>query len=89
MCIRDRAHVAFLVSDREASLRFYRDALGLTPQFEMEDEEGRPWIQYLKIADRQFLELFCPHPGEAPGDVYKRQQLVQSPPGKAGGNPKA
>ena len=74
------AHVAFLVSDREASLRFYRDALGLTPQFEMEDEEGRPWIQYLKIADRQFLELFCPHPGEAPGpapDTYYRHLCLE------------
>lgn len=60
------AHAAFVVADMEASLRFYRDALGLTPQFEMADEEGRPWIWYLKIADRQFLELFYSRPGDAP-----------------------
>ena len=60
-------HKAFHVSDMEASLRFYCDCLGLQKMFELKDDEGRDWLLYLKITDRQFLELF--YGGEQKWDV--------------------
>lgn len=56
--INGLSHLAFSVSDMEASLHFYVDQLGLQHAFELHDEQDRPWIHYLKIADGQFIELF-------------------------------
>ena len=56
--IKGIAHNALNVSDMDASVRFYRDGLGLTKAFEINDKEGKPWIVYLKVADGKFLELF-------------------------------
>lgn len=52
------AHLAFVVSDMEKALGFYRDTLGFELAFDLDDDEGRPWINYLKVADGQFVELF-------------------------------
>lgn len=65
--IKGLAHLAFVVSDMEASLRFYVEQLGLQHAFELHDDQDRPWIHYLKVCDRQFVELFYggkaePHP---------------------------
>lgn len=56
--INGLTHMAFVVSDMEASLHFYVEQLGLTHAFELHDDQDRPWIHYLKVADRQFIELF-------------------------------
>jgi catechol 2,3-dioxygenase-like lactoylglutathione lyase family enzyme len=59
------AHVAFHVKDMEKSIEFYCGALGLTKAFELHDDAGKPWIVYLKVCDRQFIELFHNGVGQA------------------------
>lgn len=56
--IKGLSHLAFSVSDMTASLHFYVEQLGLKHAFELHDEQDRPWIHYLKVADGQFIELF-------------------------------
>jgi catechol 2,3-dioxygenase-like lactoylglutathione lyase family enzyme len=51
-------HVAIQVGDLERSIRFYCDVLGLKEHFRLLDEKGRPFLVYVKIAERQFIELF-------------------------------
>jgi len=50
------AHVAFRVSDVQKSREFYR-ALGFEQAFEFADP-GKPLVSYMKINDRQFVELY-------------------------------
>ncbi|CAM2864028.1 VOC family protein [Paenibacillus sediminis] len=56
--IRGIGHVAFDVSDMDKSLHFYCDVLGFTKAFEIENDEGQPWIVYIRVAGLQFIELF-------------------------------
>ncbi len=51
-------HLAVKVKDLGASLEFYRDRLGLQEMHRLERADGTAWIVYLRITDRQFLELF-------------------------------
>ena len=50
------AHVAFRVTDLQKSRDFYR-ALGFEQSFEFTDP-GKPPVSYIKINDRQFIELY-------------------------------
>ena len=50
-------HVAFRVNDLEASLAFYAK-LGFPEFLRLTQDDGRPWIAYLKITDQIYLELF-------------------------------
>ena len=54
-------HAAFRVPDLDRSLRFYR-ALGFEQAFAFRDE-GRVSVAFLKVNDRQFIELY---PGGTP-----------------------
>jgi lactoylglutathione lyase len=56
--INKLAHVAMQVRDMEKSLAFYCDGVGMTKAFSLTDHEDKPWIEYLKICDGVFLELF-------------------------------
>ena len=56
--IKGYGHTAFRVSDMEASIKFYREALGFEKAFEINDDNGNPWIVYMYIGDGQFIELF-------------------------------
>lgn len=56
--IKGIAHAAFTVSDMESSLRFYCDVLGFKKAFELNDDNGKPCIVYIKVCDGQFVELF-------------------------------
>ena len=58
------AHTALTVSDMEASVKFYEEALGFEKAFEIHDDEDRPWIVYVWAGGEQFIELFYPHPGQ-------------------------
>jgi len=51
-------HIAVRVSDIEKSLDFYVNKLGLVEQFRINGEDGKPWLIYVKVSDRQFIELF-------------------------------
>jgi catechol 2,3-dioxygenase-like lactoylglutathione lyase family enzyme len=50
------AHVAFRVADVQKSRDFYR-TLGFEQSFEFTDP-GKPLVSYIKINDRQFIELY-------------------------------
>lgn len=63
--IKGIAHTAYNVSDMEKSLNFYCNVLGLTKAFELKDDNGNPWIHYIKIKDGQFIELFYGSPDKA------------------------
>lgn len=65
------AHVAYNATDMQRALDFYCKGLGFTHAFSIEDDEGKPWIEYLKVADGQFVELFYSNPEKtAAGDRY-------------------
>lgn len=51
-------HVAFVVSDMEKSLDFYSETLGFEKIFSLNDDEGNPWINYLRVTDGAYIELF-------------------------------
>ena len=50
-------HVAFRVNDLQKSLEFYAK-LGFPEFLRLTEEDGSPWICYLKITDDVYLELF-------------------------------
>lgn len=56
--IKKIGHNAYNVSDMEKSMDFYCNILGFKYLFQLKDEAGKPWINYLKISDGQFIELF-------------------------------
>lgn len=52
------AHVAFLVSDLEKARGFYRGLLGFDEPFTLPAPDGAVDIAFVKINDRQWIELF-------------------------------
>lgn len=52
------AHIAFMVKDMKKSLEFYCDILEFEHAFNVTKEDGTPWIEYVKVAPKQFIELF-------------------------------
>lgn len=56
--IKALTHVAIRVTDIERAIAFYVDGLGMTEQFRLHDGEGRPHLVYLRVGERQFIELF-------------------------------
>ena len=58
MTITGIAHMAITVRDMKKSLAFYCDQLGFDHAFQVKDEKGNPWIEYVKIAPKQYIELF-------------------------------
>lgn len=50
-------HVAFRVNNLDRSLEFYR-RLGFPEFLRLTQEDGRPWIAYLRVTDELYLELF-------------------------------
>ena len=52
-------HLALTVKDMEKSVDFYCRVLGLKKAFELAaPNTGAPWIVYLHLKDKQFVELF-------------------------------
>ena len=59
--IKGLAHVAYQVSDMEKSVAFYEKAFGFKKKFELHDDKDQPWIVYLQVNERAFIELFYAH----------------------------
>ena len=57
-------HTAYTVKDMKAAMRFYCDGLGFAHAFTLYDEAGNPWIEYLKVAPGEFVELFYAKEGQ-------------------------
>ena len=51
-------HAAVRVTDLSKSIEFYCGKLGLEEQFSLRHDNGEAWLVYLRITDRQFIELF-------------------------------
>jgi catechol 2,3-dioxygenase-like lactoylglutathione lyase family enzyme len=52
-------HLALTVKDMDKAVDFYCRGLGLKKVFEFtEPETGAPWIVYLHLSGKQFVELF-------------------------------
>lgn len=56
--IRGIGHLALDVINMDQSIHFYCNVLRFKQAFEIENDKGEPWIVYIKIAERQFIELF-------------------------------
>ncbi|MFC0472998.1 VOC family protein [Halalkalibacter kiskunsagensis] len=56
--IKGLGHIALTVQDMEKSLHFYCTVLGFERAFDIRDDEDKPWIEYIKVAPGQFIELF-------------------------------
>ncbi|MEK8128253.1 VOC family protein [Paenibacillus filicis] len=57
--IKGIGHSAYTVKDMDKSLHFYCDILGFKKIFELrKPDTNEPWIQYLKVCEGQFIELF-------------------------------
>lgn len=54
----DYSHLALSVRDMEKSIEFYTKVFGFTRAFSLKDEQGNPWIEYVKVAPGKFIELF-------------------------------
>lgn len=61
-------HINFKTRDLARSIAFYK-RLGFEPFLELTQEDGRPWIVYLRFDDMLYLELTGGGPAaeEAPG----------------------
>jgi lactoylglutathione lyase len=66
------AHLAFHVNDMEASLKFY-GTFGIKKVFSINNGNGEPWIEYLKVADGQFIELFYAREKFEPQPTWKNK----------------
>ena len=56
------AHTAYNTAQMDKMLDFYCNKLGFDHAFTLNDDNGHPWIQYIKIADSIFMELFYATP---------------------------
>lgn len=56
--IKRIGHLALTVEDMDKSLHFYCHILGFQRAFDIKDDNGMPWIEYIKVCDGQFIELF-------------------------------
>lgn len=52
------AHIAIFSADVEASRRFYAGLLGYEEAYKLMQPDGRLALTFIKISDRQFIELF-------------------------------
>ncbi len=51
-------HLAYLTRNMDEALQFYTGILGFTHAFSIPDDNGNPWIEYIKTPDGRFIELF-------------------------------
>ncbi|MAU20925.1 MAG: lactoylglutathione lyase [Martelella sp.] len=51
-------HVAIKVTDLEKSLEYYEKRLGFPEMLRLHNDDGTPWLVYLRITDDQYLEIF-------------------------------
>lgn len=58
-------HAAYDCYKFDETLDFYTRVLGFDKMFEMNNDEGKLWIVYLRVNDNAYIELF-PKDGKAP-----------------------
>jgi catechol 2,3-dioxygenase-like lactoylglutathione lyase family enzyme len=68
--IKRIGHAAYHVENMEASLHFYCTILGFKHAFELRKDDGAAWIEYIKVCEGQFIELF--HGGRNKAEPVKQ-----------------
>ncbi|MDD5602459.1 MAG: VOC family protein [Eubacteriales bacterium] len=63
--IKGISHVAFSVSNMDESIKYYCGILGFRKAFSLKNDKGEPWIEYIKVGEGQFIELFYRIPQKA------------------------
>lgn len=63
-------HYAINTCNMKAMIDFYCDKLGFKHSFSLKDDQGNPWIEYLKLSEGQFLELFYLENEPDKGNIY-------------------
>ncbi len=53
------AHVSFFVSDLGKARGFYKDVFGFEQAFSLQRQDGTEWMDFIKVNDQQYLELFA------------------------------
>ena len=66
------AHIAYLAHDMERMMDFYCGVLGFRKKFLLPDENGNPWIQYVEVAPRQYIEFFYDYNDLTPENSFER-----------------
>lgn len=56
--IKGLGHTAIRTKDLDKSIAFYTEILGLKEAFRLTGEDGKPFIVYIYVGPRQFIELF-------------------------------
>ncbi|MCL2774000.1 MAG: VOC family protein [Oscillospiraceae bacterium] len=56
------AHTAYSTAQMDKMLDFYCNKLDFKHAFSIRDDNGNPWIEYVKLADNSFIELFYAKP---------------------------
>ena len=56
------AHTAHNTAQMDNMLDFYCQKLGFKHAFSIKSDDGKPWIEYIKLADNSFIELFYATP---------------------------
>ncbi|WEK54727.1 MAG: VOC family protein [Candidatus Cohnella colombiensis] len=70
-------HVAYTTGQMDAMLHFYCEILGFENSFALHDEAGKPWIQYIRVAGCQFIELFYAKEGFDPKEGTYAHLCIQ------------
>ena len=60
--ITGAAHMAYYVSDPQKARAWYEDFLGFEEAFSLKNPDGSDHVVFIKINDRQFIELFVEAP---------------------------
>ena len=55
-------HTAYNTSQMDKMLDFYCNGLGFEHAFTLKNDAGNPWIEYMKLAENTFVELFYASP---------------------------
>ena len=79
-------HVALYASDMEKTLNFYCGVLGLKHAFTLRGADGLPWIEYLKVSDDNFIELFYIKPNSQTAAVAPATEAATPAPAPAPAN---
>ena len=69
------AHTAYSTAQIDEMLDFYCNKLGFKHAFEIRNNDGNPWIEYIKLADSSFIELFYADSEKVSGGDKRYQHL--------------
>ncbi|MCL2095848.1 MAG: VOC family protein [Oscillospiraceae bacterium] len=69
------AHTGHFTAQMDKMLEFYCDKLGFKHAFSIKDEDGNNWIEYIKLADNSFIELFYSSPEKVAGPDVKYHHI--------------